>query len=254
MSRIANTDYGHLVARLAEPEYFDPSNMPTGREYLHSEAEVVFDAMMSIAVLPITSLPTIAGAAAIRLIDHEHPIFTQARIGYMSKPFTIFKLTTMPGVPENTHSNGRYNDPRRSQLGRLLSLLRIDESPQLLNVARREMSIIGPRPLLGSILDQARYFVGPKKADEWVKVRSLALPGIFDDFSNQHHGYKLSEDEGELWRQRIAIEEAYILEKASFQEDLRIVLATVKLFGTTAIKHSGKLLHGVRSRARKAKK
>jgi lipopolysaccharide/colanic/teichoic acid biosynthesis glycosyltransferase len=237
MSETAQPDYSYLIDRLADPETFDPATMPVGQDYLQSNAKTAFDIMASVGVLPITGVPTLLGAAAIKVIDHEEPVFRQQRIGYQAKPFTVYNLRTMPGVPEHTDSNGRYNDPRRSQLGRLLSLLRIDESLQLANVAKREMSVIGPRPLLGSIIDNARHIVGPKKADEWIKVRSLALPGIFDEFSNLHHSYKLSLDEEEQLHQRIDIESEYILERASFHEDLRILGNTIALLGTTAIKH-----------------
>jgi lipopolysaccharide/colanic/teichoic acid biosynthesis glycosyltransferase len=231
-------DFTNLIERLAEPELFDPSQMPVGRPYLHSSAKVMIDALLSLGVLPFTSIPTAIGAAAVRIVDHEKPVFRQTRLGYMANPFVINKLRTMPGVPETTHSNGRHSDPRRSQLGRLLSLLRIDESPQLVNVAKREMSIIGPRPLVPLIFDDARHVVGSKEADEWIKVRSLALPGIFDEFSNAHHSYHVEGDEADQLRFRIASESAYILEKASVQEDLRIMGNTLGLFGSTVMRHA----------------
>ncbi len=233
-------DYESLQQLLSGDTEFDPGSMPVGVYYLHSRQKAVLDALLSIAVSPIATLPTVAGAVAIRAIDRENPLFRQERIGYMGKPFTINKLTTMPGVDKNLHSKGRHDDPRRSHLGRILSLLRVDESPQLINVARREMSVIGPRPLLSEYLKKARYILGNKAADEWIKTRSLALPGIFDDFANLHHSGVIggSEfDEEESLRQRVAIESRYVLETASIQEDLRVLSGSIRLLGVAGCKH-----------------
>jgi lipopolysaccharide/colanic/teichoic acid biosynthesis glycosyltransferase len=226
-------DYSHLIERLAEPELFSPEDMPTGQPYLHSPSKDLFDVVWTAAVLPFAIGPTAAGAAGVRLIDKEKPLLRQERQGHMMEPYIIKKLTTMPGVTELTHSNGRHYDPRRSKLGRLLSLLRIDEAPQLINVARREMAIIGPRPLIDEVTDNARRLVGPKRADEWLKVRALALPGIFDDFAVMHHGYEIEGDDAQRLSQRIDTESEYILEKASFAEDTRILMDTFSLLGKT---------------------
>jgi lipopolysaccharide/colanic/teichoic acid biosynthesis glycosyltransferase len=238
MTQTTSPDYSHLLERLADPAAFDPDSIPTGRDYLHSDAKLAFDMLWGLAVLPITGIPTALGASAIMLIDHEAPMFRQQRVGYLGLPFTINKLRTMPGAPKGTDSNERHDDPRRSRLGKVLSLLRIDESPQLINVAKREMSIIGPRPLIGPILDNARRLVGPKEADEWNKVRVLAKPGIFDEFSNLHHSYQAEGEDVDHLRLRIATESAYILEKASFTEDTRIMAMTVGLFGATILHHA----------------
>lgn len=239
MQRPRKPKYDDLVRLLANPELFDPREMPKGRPYLHSGAKTILDAILSLSVIPITGIPTLAGAAAVKLLDHEAPVFTQRRVGLHGSPFTIFKLRTMPGHPEDTHSNGRHDDPRRSDVGRVLSLLRIDESLQLRNVAQREMSIIGPRPLLSGYLERVKYLIGGHEADEWIKIRSLALPGIFDEYSNMHHGYKITGDPAEQLRLRIATESEYILETASVQEDLRVLGHTVALLGETLLRHSG---------------
>jgi putative colanic acid biosynthesis UDP-glucose lipid carrier transferase len=234
-------DYGALRGLLAEPQLWDPANMPVGRDYLRSPQKAALDALLGLGVLPITAIPTAAGALAVKYIDHERPVFKQRRIGVDGEPFTIFKLTTMPGASEDTHSNGRHDDPCRSPLGQVLSLLRIDESLQLANVAKREMSIIGPRPLLGLYLEKVHHLIGAKEADEWIKVRSLALPGIFDEFSNLHHGYELEGDPDDLLRQRIELESTYILEKASVGEDLRVLGNTLQLFASTTSSHAGRI-------------
>lgn len=120
----------------------------------------------------------------------------------------------------------------------MLSLLRIDEAPQLINVARREMSVIGYRPLIKPYLTAVRGLIGSKEADEWMKVRALARPGIFDEYSNLHHGVGVEGDEADRLRRRIELETRYILETASPAEDFRILGETLALFGVTAVRHS----------------
>jgi lipopolysaccharide/colanic/teichoic acid biosynthesis glycosyltransferase len=164
MAKRINEGYVDLISLLAEPDLFDSDQMPEGRDYLLGDSKLVVDLAMSLGVLPFCTAPTVAGAAAVAAVDHTNPLFRQTRIGYLGQPFRINKLTTMPGHPEETHSNGRHDDERRSSLGKLLSLLRVDEAPQLVNVARREMSIIGPRPQIQPYLIAVRNLIGPKKS------------------------------------------------------------------------------------------
>lgn len=232
-------DYSDLVSLLAEPDLFDADQMPVGRDYLVSSSKLAVDLAMGLGVLPSCTLPTIAGASGVVAIDHTNPLFRQTRIGYMGRPFLINKLTTMPGIPGETHSNGRHDDERRSSLGRVLSLLRIDEAPQLVNVARREMSVIGPRPLIRPYLTEVRHLIGYKEADEWMKVRALGRPGIFDEYSNWWHSQPALEiDPAEQLRVRIEMEKMYLLESASSAEDFRILKETLALFGATAARHN----------------
>ncbi|HEX2100653.1 MAG TPA: exopolysaccharide biosynthesis polyprenyl glycosylphosphotransferase [Candidatus Synoicihabitans sp.] len=86
-------------------------------------------------------------AAAIRLQDGGPALFRQTRVGWRRQPFTLIKLRTMQvGTPAD--GSARYtlaNDPRITPLGRLLRATRLDEVPQLWNVLKGEMSLIGPR-------------------------------------------------------------------------------------------------------------
>jgi lipopolysaccharide/colanic/teichoic acid biosynthesis glycosyltransferase len=238
MTQIECAEYSDLISLLAQPELFDPAEMLEGRAYLGSMTEAVFDYAIGGAVLPFAGPLAVAGGIAVRTVDDAPAVFRQRRVGRMGTLFVINKLTTMPGAAEDTHSNGHHDDPRRSKLGRVLSRLRVDEAPNLINVARREMSVIGPRPLLPHYLVGVRRYLGAKKADEWVKIRSLALPGIFDEFSTMHHSGEIEDDEELRLKTRVEVESRYILETASIQEDLRILGKTFELFGRTAIDFS----------------
>jgi lipopolysaccharide/colanic/teichoic acid biosynthesis glycosyltransferase len=106
-----------------------------------------FDFLLAFFVILI-ALPIWAAAAIAIKLDSRGPIFYRGmRVGKDGKLFTIFKFRTMvedasrkgPGI---THSN----DPRITRIGKLLRKIKIDEMPQLINVLRGEMSIVGPRP------------------------------------------------------------------------------------------------------------
>jgi lipopolysaccharide/colanic/teichoic acid biosynthesis glycosyltransferase len=107
----------------------------------------LFDVTVASAVLAVASPLWLAAAIAIKL-ESAGPVFHRAtRIGRNGKPFTLFKFRSMvsdatevgPGIT-------RDGDPRITRVGGLLRKLKIDEMPQLINVIRGEMSIVGPRP------------------------------------------------------------------------------------------------------------
>ena len=117
----------------------------------------LFGALVGLVVLS----PLILGTAlVIRLREGAPVLFRQTRVGRHGRPFTIYKFRTMARdaedryeeVVEPAHANGSAfrlrEDPRVTKLGRFLRRSSIDELPQLLNVLRGEMSLVGPRPPL----------------------------------------------------------------------------------------------------------
>lgn len=100
----------------------------------------------------VVILPIFAVVAVAIKIDSPGPaLFRQARMGYRGKPFTVFKFRSMVTATENRPQERDYamtrdNDARITRIGRLIRRSRIDELPQILNVLKGEMSLIGPRP------------------------------------------------------------------------------------------------------------
>lgn len=133
-------------------------------------AKRVLDTVASAVGLLLLALPLSLIALAV-LLDSGLPVlFRQTRIGLNGKPFTMLKFRTMI---EDAESAGKLSvgaDPRVTRTGRLLRKYKLDELPQLVNVLKGDMSLVGPRPEVPEFA-----FVYPEQAEVW-SVR----PGITD--------------------------------------------------------------------------
>ena len=100
-----------------------------------------------IAAAPVFAPIILVAALAVRLESSGPGLFTQVRMGYRGRTFTIFKLRTMrTDAPGAGHAFTAEKDPRITRVGAVLRKYRIDEFPQIWNILRGEMSWIGPRP------------------------------------------------------------------------------------------------------------
>ena len=106
-----------------------------------------FDVVISLMVMLIALPLWVVVAIAIRLDSPGSAFFRAVRIGKGGEPFTIYKFRTMvAGAPRRGPGITKHDDPRITRVGRFLRDAKIDEMPQLINVIRGEMSIVGPRP------------------------------------------------------------------------------------------------------------
>jgi lipopolysaccharide/colanic/teichoic acid biosynthesis glycosyltransferase len=133
------------------------------------------------------------------------------------KPFTILKFRTMRAdagkAPQVWASQ---DDPRVTRVGRVLRRYRLDELPQLLNVLRGEMNVVGPRP------EQPTIFASLREQVAGYSLRQRVRPGITGWAQINHHYDVTVEDV----RRKVAYDLEY-LERSSVTEDLRIMLQTV---------------------------
>ncbi len=139
------------------------------------------DIVGAIAGLIVLSPIMLAAAAAVKLSSPGPIIFRQERAGYGGRPFTFYKFRTMfkgaeatkDGLqPRNEQSGPVFkmtNDPRITPVGRFLRKTSIDELPQLWNVLRGHMSLVGPRPLPCEESDDC---------DGWQRRRLDLTPGL----------------------------------------------------------------------------
>jgi exopolysaccharide biosynthesis polyprenyl glycosylphosphotransferase len=141
-----------------------------GAHLFYDAAKRGIDLTLGSAML-VLSLPVLALCAfRIRLESPGPAIFAQTRIGKSGKPFVTYKLRTMRSdVDPYQASPERGSDPRITRFGQWLRNTSIDELPQLVNVLRGDMSLVGPRPEMPFLVDQY---------DEWQRRRLAVLPGI----------------------------------------------------------------------------
>jgi lipopolysaccharide/colanic/teichoic acid biosynthesis glycosyltransferase len=159
------------------------------------------------------------GALAIKLADRGPVVYRQQRVGKDGREFELFKLRTMV-VDAEQHGAGwavNRGDPRITRVGRVLRRVSLDEVPQLWNVVRGEMSLIGPRPTLAYQVEQ--YTPRQRK-------RLDVKPGI-TGWAQIHGRASLP------WEERIELDVWYV-ENRSPAVDLKILLRTPRaLFGGT---------------------
>lgn len=152
---ISNPRIGLRDPRPQRTRLIDPAAERPGAEALRRTLDVV----LAVLFLALASPLLLLGMLLIRLTSRGPAIFLQARVGHQGRVFRMYKLRTMVDGADRVEDDlaeaclGRtflkvQNDPRTTRVGRLLRKLSIDELPQLYNVLRGEMSLVGPRPLL----------------------------------------------------------------------------------------------------------
>jgi len=154
---------------------------PTRRPALLVWLKSCFDRLSALLLLVVTA-PLIAVLVVLVRRDTPGPgFFRQTRVGHHGRLFTMYKLRTMRTNAEQLRSElDRYNegagplfkmasDPRITRVGRVLRRCSLDELPQLINVVKGDMSLIGPRPALPSELIEY---------DHWIRRRLSVKPGI----------------------------------------------------------------------------
>ncbi len=121
---------------------------------LYAPCKRLVDAVAACVML-VLLLPLFAAVAiAIPLDSPGSPLFFQARVGRAGRPFRIWKFRTMRrDAPRTGPELTQVGDPRITRLGRLLRRTSIDELPQLVNILLGDMSFIGPRPEVPSIVE-----------------------------------------------------------------------------------------------------
>jgi lipopolysaccharide/colanic/teichoic acid biosynthesis glycosyltransferase len=145
----------------------------------------LFDIIICFTVLPFI-LPLMAAAAAAVIIDSGFPaIFLQDRVGRNDRVFRIYKFRTMiPDAERKGPLLAERGDPRVTRVGRFLRRWSLDELPQIFNVLRGDMSLVGPRPELPQLV--ASY-------NHWQRQVLQGLPGV-TGFSQIHGRDDLSMD------------------------------------------------------------
>ena len=197
-----------------------PELMPEWEKKLKRLMDIIVSLLILLLSVPITILTSIA----IK-IDSKGPIFfKQERLGQNGKPFKVLKFRSMI-VDAEKHTGpvwSQKNDPRVTKMGRFVRKARIDEIPQMFNVLKGEMSLVGPRP--------ERAFFVEKLSQEipYYKRRLKVRPGV-TGWAQIKHKYDETIDDVKI---KLRYDLFYI-ENMSIRMDFKILLRTVfvVLFG-----------------------
>ena len=177
-------------------------------------AQRVLDLLIAGPLSALTAPVVAVLAVAIRLESPGHPLYTQTRVGKDGQPFQIYKLRTMVRGAEFTGAGLaiQQGDDRITRMGTFLRRYSLDELPNLWNVLRGEMSIVGPRPTLGVQVEQYT---------ERQRGRLAVKPGIT--------GWAQVNGRASLpWPERIELDLWYVSHR-SLLLDLRILARTVRM-------------------------
>ena len=171
----------------------------------------IIDIFVSLLLVVILLPVFIVIFTAIKLTSKGPAIFKQERAGKNGKPFIFYKFRTMKlDVDPFGPSPKSRDDPRLTKIGKFLREYSLDELPQLFNVLKGDISIIGPRPL---------YVSQMAEWDERQKKRLLVKPGLT--------GLAQISGRGQLTREeKLELDVKYV-ETASFLTDIKIVITTI---------------------------
>lgn len=176
---------------------------------------LIFSLVGFIILIPIFLIISIL----IKLTSKGPIFFKQERIGRNGKIFNMYKFRTMIVNAENIGDGIRVrskNDPRITKIGKILRRTSLDELPQLINVIKGDMSLVGPRPPV-----TYHPYNGYNNYPENAKKRFIVRPGLTGLSQIKYRN-------GVSWDKRIEIDVNYT-ESISFLQDIKIILATIKI-------------------------
>lgn len=201
------------------------SDMSAGKTFSQALSSRGLDLFCCCLILPLLCFVALGMAVAIFLSSPGPVIFRQRRIGYRGREFMLYKFRTMQlGADTTAHQNhfkvlvdsrapmeklDQHRDPRLLPGGRFLRASGLDELPQIINVLRGEMSLVGPRPCLPS---EFRHYQPTQRS------RVNALPGMTGlwQVSGKNHT---------TFEEMIRLDIHYV-QHASFLLNLKIILLT----------------------------
>lgn len=175
-----------------------------------------FDIVFSLVLLVVSSPIILLSLLIVFLQDFKSPLFSQERVGIGNKEYKMYKVRSMV---HNAERNGaqwaKENDSRVTAFGRFIRKTRIDELPQLWNVLRGEMSLIGPRP------EREVFYQEFEKTIPNFRDRLLVKPGL-GGWAQVNGGYNITPKE------KLELD-LYYIENLGFRIEVEIFFKTIKV-------------------------
>lgn len=176
----------------------------------------ILDIVLSLFGMVITSPVLLIVCLLVKIESNGKAIYKQNRVGLNNKEFDIYKVRSMK---DNAEVNGAQwaekNDPRVTKIGAFIRKTRIDELPQLLNIFKGDMTLIGPRP------EREVFYLEFEKEIDNFRDRLLVKPGL-TGYAQVNGGYELGPKE------KLELD-LYYIKKESFLLDLNIVFKTFRV-------------------------
>ena len=186
--------------------------MTLEQRFLKRAMDIVVSALGLMVLCPLMLLC----ALAIKLCDGGPVFYRQDRVTGDNRIFSIFKFRTMqPGVG-NIHRSASVNDDRITPVGRILRRTRMDELPQLINILRGDMSLVGPRP---EMVDNVKKYLGELPAFTYRTRMKAGLTG----YAQIEGKYNTSP------RDKLILDLMYI-ENYSVWLDVKLIIFTLRVF------------------------
>jgi exopolysaccharide biosynthesis polyprenyl glycosylphosphotransferase len=164
-------------------------SVPLGRRQAYAPFKRGIEWVATLVTAPLWLILMAFTAVAIRIDSPGPALFRQQRVGLDDRPFTIYKFRTM--IVDADKDGPRFTtpgDPRITRLGRFLRTTRLDEVPQLMNVLRGDLALVGPRA------EQVAFAEGFQRSIPFYRYRHLVRPGI-TGWAQVNSGYADSLDD-----------------------------------------------------------
>ena len=173
----------------------------------------VIDFLLALIVIILLSPVLIITAVCIKLDSKGPVLFKQTRLGKNEKEFMLYKFRSMTDKDRSKSEHQVFEgDPEITKVGQFIRRTKIDELPQLLNILKGEMAIIGPRACLPKVKS---YF------GQYSEIRFKVKPGL-SSLAALHGSIFLSWEEKGYW-------DKYYVEHISFITDIKVIAGTVKV-------------------------
>jgi lipopolysaccharide/colanic/teichoic acid biosynthesis glycosyltransferase len=219
LSGLPGSGNGHKLAGSPTPlpRHLPRPPLPAGPPTCSQRVRRVLDVVLALLIL-VVAAPVVALAALLVKLTSRGPVlYSQTRVGRGGRPFTMYKIRSMYHDCEKV-SGARWcrtGDPRVLPIGRLLRRTHIDELPQVWNILRGEMALVGPRP------ERPEFVPQLEQAIPGYRDRLLVLPGV-TGLAQIH----LGPDTDLASVERKLMFDLYYIKHQGFWCDLRILLAT----------------------------
>jgi exopolysaccharide biosynthesis polyprenyl glycosylphosphotransferase len=224
MKVISDKTFLELYLGRIDPDTLTVNDLPLGQGFAAGRISAVMkrscDLIISVSMLILT-LPIMALAALAIKLDSPGPVFyRQPRVGRLGQPFTLLKFRSMTIDAEASGKPcwAQKQDPRITKVGAFIRATHIDELPQLANIIRGEMSLVGPRPERPHFVEQLALAI------PFYLERSYAKPGL-TGWAQVNFPYGASVEDA---REKLAYD-LYYAKHSCLLLDLFILISTVRV-------------------------